>query len=33
MIEWIKANDYSGDWDMLVSAELAPVKDEEEDSE
>lgn len=34
MIEWIKNNDYSGDWDMLVSAELAPVKeDEEEDAE
>lgn len=31
MIEWIKNNDYSGDWDMLVSAELAPV-DEEEDA-
>ena len=33
MIEWIKANDYSDEWDMLVSAELAPVKEEEEEEE
>jgi hypothetical protein len=30
IIEWIKNNDYSGDWDMLVSAELAPVNEEED---
>jgi hypothetical protein len=36
MIEWIKANDYSGEWNKLVAEELAPVKedeDEEEDAE
>jgi hypothetical protein len=34
MIEWIKANDYSGEWNTYVEAELAPAEeDEEEDAE
>jgi hypothetical protein len=34
IIEWIKDNDYSGEWNTYVSEELAPVKeDEEEDAE
>jgi hypothetical protein len=33
MIEWIKNNDYSGEWNTYVSEELAPVEQEEEDAE
>lgn len=28
IIEWIKANDYSGEWNEKVEAELAPVEED-----
>ena len=33
MIEWIKDNDYSGEWNKLVAEELEPEVIEEEDAE
>ena len=32
IIEWIKENDYSGEWNTYVEAELAPVEEDEEDA-
>ena len=33
IIEWIKDNDYSGEWNKLVAEELEPEVIEEEDAE
>jgi len=33
IIEWIKENDYSGEWNTYIEAELAPVEEEDEEED